>query len=273
MAYKFKSVDCGGRSIRYVCKGTGIPAVVIDQGQGLSIERSFERSVPIGWGRVFIRVQESVQVVMHDRAGLGSSDPAPAPRTSSQMVDDLRVVLAEARVPSPYVLVGHSVGGFNVRVFAGRYPDEAAGMVLVDSSHPDQISRLAEIVPPEAPGEPPPLRLLRRGPDATQSTEHIDFGACAEQARKVATIGSRPLVVVSQSPRALAPPGIPVPVWERMQPAWSKLQADLMRLSGESTHMMATHAGHMVQLEEPDLVIEAILHVVHAVRLGMRRLH
>ncbi len=171
------------------------------------------------------------------------------------------------------MLVGHSIGGFNVRVFAGQHPDEVAGMVLVDSSHPDQISRPAEVVPPEAPGEPLPLRLLRSGPDATQSTEHIDFRACAAQAREVPTIGGKPLVVVSQSPRALAPPGIPVPVWEKMQPVWNKLQADLLQLSEKSAHMMATHAGHMVQLEEPDLVIDAILHVLHTVRLGMRRPH
>ena len=274
MSEKFKSVDCGGRRIRYVCMGTGVPAVIIDQGQGLSIERSFERQVPIGWTRVFTKIQESVQVLMHDRAGLGSSDPAPAPRTSLQMVDDLRAVLAAAQVSPPYVLVGHSVGGFNAQVFAGKYPDEVAGMVLVDSSHPDQISRWAGMVPPETPGEPLVLRLLRHGPDATLTTEHIDFRTSADQAREVTTIGAKPLVVVSQSPGALCPPGIPVAVWEKMQPMWSELQADLLKLSESATHAVATHAGHMVQLEEPDLVIEAILSVVRAAQLpGARRLH
>ncbi len=273
MSGEFKSINLGGRSIRCVCVGTGSPAVVIEQGQGLSIERSFERSVPIGWTRVLKEIQQSTQVLMHDRAGLGSSDPAPAPRSSTQMVDDLRAVLAAAGVAPPYILVGQSLGGFNIRLFAGRYPDEVAGMVLVDSSHPDQLARLKEALPPEAPGEPVPVRMLRHGPPTTLTPEGIDFQACAGQARTVTTIGSKPLVVVSASPRALAPPGIPVPVWQRMQPIWSSLQADLLTLSARSTQMVAAHAGHMIQLEEPDLVIRAIMSALREVQAEVRRLH
>lgn len=86
---EFKSADLHGRSIRYVCRGEGTPTVVVDQGQGLSIERGFERSVPIGWAKVFKTIQASSCVVMHDRAGLGSSDPATGPRTSADMVGAL----------------------------------------------------------------------------------------------------------------------------------------------------------------------------------------
>lgn len=189
------------------------------------------------------------------------------------MVEDLRAVLAAVQARPPYVLVGHSVGGFNVRLFAGKYPDEVAGMVLVDSSHPDQLTKFASILPPETPDEGMPLRLLRRGPHATLSTEAIDFQTCAEQARRVTTIGVKPLVVVSQSPHALAPPGIPVPVWEKIRIAWSDLQSDLLGLSGLGTHVIATHAGHQIQLEEPDLVIDAILSVVRDARAGVRRTH
>jgi pimeloyl-ACP methyl ester carboxylesterase len=210
---------------------------------------------------------------MHDRAGLGSSDPVPGPRTSLEMVEDVRAVLDAAQIRPPYVLVGHSIGGFNVRVFAGRYPHEVVGMVLVDSSHPDQLTRLASVLPPEAPGESVPLRLLRHGPSAALSTEAIDFRACADEARGVMRIGLKPLVVVSQSPQALSPPGLPLPIWEKMRLVWSDLQSDLLRLSAMSTQVIATHAGHQIQFEEPELVVNAILNVVHDAQIGPGRTH
>jgi pimeloyl-ACP methyl ester carboxylesterase len=270
MSDEFKTVDVGGRRLRYVCKGEGSLTVVVDQGQGLSIERSFERSVRIGWGKVFLEIQESTRILMHDRAGLGSSDPAPAPRTCLDMVDDLRAVLSKAQVKPPYLLVGHSIGGFNVRLFAGRYPHEVSGMVLVDSSHPDQLARFASILPPEVVGESLPLRVLRHGPDATLSSEAIDFRTCASQAGQVTSIGLKPLVVVSQSPRALGPPGIPLDLWEKMRPVWSDLQGELLALSGSSSQVVANHAGHQVQAEEPKLVVDAILKALSEVRSVVR---
>jgi pimeloyl-ACP methyl ester carboxylesterase len=189
------------------------------------------------------------------------------------MVDDLRAVLAAAQVRPPYVLVGHSIGGFNVRLFAGRYPNEVLGLVLVDSCHPDQPGKFASILPPEAPGEAMPLKLLRRGPGAALSTEAIDFRASADQARGVMTIGLKPLVVVSQSPHALGPPGIPLPIWEKMRIAWSDLQGDLLGLSAMSTQVIATHAGHLIQFEEPGLVADAILGVVRDTQIGPGRMH
>ncbi|HJS90135.1 MAG TPA: alpha/beta hydrolase [Steroidobacteraceae bacterium] len=273
MSSAFRTTDVHGRRLRYICEGDGPVTVVIDQGQGLSIEQGFERPEPMGWTKVFKEIQNSTRVLMHDRAGLGSSDPAPGRRTSSEMVDDLRAVLAAAQVRPPYVLVGHSVGGFNVRLFAGRYPNEVPGLVLVDSCHPDQLGKFASILPPEAPGEAMPLKLLRRGPGAALSAEAIDFRACAEQARGVMTIGRKPLVVVSQSPHALGPPGIPLPIWEKMRIVWSDLQGDLLRLSAKSTQVIATHAGHLIQFEEPGLVANAILGVVRDAQIDPGRMH
>ena len=262
-----------GKRLRYICEGVGPLTVVIDQGQGLSIEQGFERPEPMGWTKVFKEIQNSTRILMHDRAGLGSSDPAPGPRTSSEMVDDLRAILAAAQVRPPYVLVGHSIGGFNVRLFAGRYPSEVLGLVLVDSCHPDQMGRLASILPPEAPDEAMPLKLLRRGPGAALSKEGIDFRASAEQARRVMTIGRKPLVVVSQSPHALGPPGIPLPIWEKMRIVWGDLQSDLLGLSAMSTQVIAMHAGHLIQFEEPELVANAILGVVRNAQVGPDRMH
>jgi pimeloyl-ACP methyl ester carboxylesterase len=189
------------------------------------------------------------------------------------MVEDLRAVLTAAQARPPYVLVGHSVGGFNVRLFAGQYPEEAAGVVLVDSSHPDQLSRIAEILPAETPDEALAVKRLRRGPDATLSSEAIDFRACAEQARGIKTIGAKPLVVISQSPYALGPPGIPLSIWEQIRIVWADLQSDLLGLSALSTRLIAVHAGHQIQAEEPDLVINAIRGVVVDVQDASRQMH
>jgi pimeloyl-ACP methyl ester carboxylesterase len=269
----FASAESEGRVLRFICSGEGAPTVVVDQGQGLSIERSIERPVRLGWARVFKEIGATTSILMHDRAGLGSSDGPPRARGSLEMVRDLRAILSQARIAPPYVLVGHSIGEFNVRVFAAQYPNEVAGVVLVDSSHPDQMARMVEVLPPASPGEPPPLKLLRDGTDPTSSPEKIDFHRCAEQARVLKSFGVKPLVVVSQSPRALGAPGIPGPVWERIRSVWSELQGELLTLSANSRHVVADNAGHHIQLDEPQLVIDAIIEVVKAARTGVARSH
>jgi pimeloyl-ACP methyl ester carboxylesterase len=273
MTERFEGARVDGRVLRYVCGGNGAPSAVIDQGQGLSIERGFDRPVTFGWAKVFGEVEKSTRVLMHDRAGLGSSQPADRPRSSMDMVTDLRAILSAARMQPPYILVGHSVGGLNVRTFAAQFPHEVAGMVLVDSSHPDQIARMAKILPPESSADSPVLKAWRKGSDPASSPEKIDFNRSAEQARALKSLGTTPLVIVSQSPRAFGPPGIPHALWEQMRLEWRDLQSDLLALSSNSRQIVAEHAGHHVQAEEPQLVIDAILEVVKEVRGGGARAH
>jgi pimeloyl-ACP methyl ester carboxylesterase len=130
----FETVNLGGRAVRYICEGEGTPTVVVEQGQGICVERGFSFPSVVGWARVFTEVQKTTRICMHDRAGLGSSDRAKAPQASVQMVEDLRTLLGKARIGPPYVLVAQSIGGLNARLFATRYPNEVVGMVLVDSS-------------------------------------------------------------------------------------------------------------------------------------------
>ncbi len=132
-----RSVDIGGRSLNISCVGKGspeTPTVVFDSGGTLP-------------GYTWIRAQEGVaewtRACWYDRAGYGWSDAAHGPRTSADIADDLHKLLHAAGVAAPYILVGHSFGGFNVRVFAARHPQEVAGMVLVDSAdeteNPDDL--------------------------------------------------------------------------------------------------------------------------------------
>jgi pimeloyl-ACP methyl ester carboxylesterase len=122
-------VDVGGRRMNVSCVGNGAPVVVLDAGLGGS---AFD------WRRVQQKIALHTRVCAYDRAGMGFSDPAPAPRDADAVVRDLHALLQRAAIAPPYVLVGHSLGGMHVRLFADRYPREVAGMVLVDPATEDQ---------------------------------------------------------------------------------------------------------------------------------------
>jgi pimeloyl-ACP methyl ester carboxylesterase len=124
-----RSVDIGGRALNIYCSGEAGPAVILDTGG----------SAP-GYNNLLFQrqVAQFTRACWFDRAGLGWSDPSPVEQTSAAIAEDLHALLHAAGVPPPYVLVGSSFSGFNVRVFAGKYPSEVAGAVLVDSAHEDQ---------------------------------------------------------------------------------------------------------------------------------------
>jgi len=125
-----RPVDIGGRSLNIDCAGEGQPAVILEAGGG--------GYGGYGWRKVQPEVAKFTEVCWYDHAGEGWSDPPPTARSSETIVHDLHELLRRTPVASPYVLVGHSIGGSYVRVFTARYPSEVAGVVLVDSSHPDQ---------------------------------------------------------------------------------------------------------------------------------------
>jgi len=125
-----RAVDIGGRSLNIDCAGSGSPAVILESGGG--------GYGGYGWRNVQAEVAKFTTVCWYDRAGEGWSDPAPTARSSATIVHDLQELLQRAPVAGPYVLVGHSIGGEYVRIFTSKFPSEVAGVVLVDSSHPDQ---------------------------------------------------------------------------------------------------------------------------------------
>jgi pimeloyl-ACP methyl ester carboxylesterase len=96
------------------------------------------------WAKVWPEVAKTTSVCIYDRAGLGWSDLSPKPRTAKIIVEELYTLLSKAEIPGPYILVGHSIGGVYMRLFAHTYPDKVAGMVLVDSSHEEQMLRAPE---------------------------------------------------------------------------------------------------------------------------------
>jgi pimeloyl-ACP methyl ester carboxylesterase len=275
-------VDIGGYKIHINCTGQGTPTVILDAGLGDS---------SLSWHKVQPEIAQFARVCSYDRAGVGYSDPSPRQRTSRVMVDELHRLLHNAGIPAPYVLVGHSMGGFDVRIYASRYPGEVAGMVLVDSSHPQQQKRL-----------PPALNDL----DATwvREQEFFEFtmpfgiprvlGFCGSDAavrasecnvhsaresvaelKAVSTsaaqtgvtgpLGDIPLAVLSRDPN-MPQPDLPEDLVKPASDAWQQMQDELAHLSTRSTHVIAKNSGHYIQLDRPDVVIAAVRDVVEQAR-------
>ena len=120
-------IDVGGHRLHLHCTGSGSPTVVLEPGAG-------DFSSAMGW--ISPAVARDTRVCVYDRAGRGWSEPADSPQDGTQIASDLHTLLQRGNVPGPYVLAGHSFGGLYVLTFAARYPDEVAGMVLVDSTNP-----------------------------------------------------------------------------------------------------------------------------------------
>src|SRR5215216_5553459 len=131
-----QKVGVGGYSLHINCVGQGSPTVVLDAGSG---------GFSAHWVRVQREVSDTTRVCAYDRAGMGWSEMGPDPRDAQQITSELHTLLGKAGIEGPYVLVGHSFGGMYVQTYAARYPEEVAGVALVDSStDPDQFGQRPE---------------------------------------------------------------------------------------------------------------------------------
>lgn len=263
-------VDVGGYRLNFRCFGEGSPTVVLDSGwNGDSRE----------WEHVHYWVRDFTRVCVYDRAGLGASDPGPKPTSSQQIVRDLHALLLNAKVPDPYLLVGYSFGGFNVRLYAHQYPEEVIGLVLLDSSHPDQNARDLALLPPETPEEPASLKEWRSflttpiPMDPESNPAGADWQTSVEQVRAASSLGDIPLVVVSRSSDADLvynygeyPPDFPKETAEKLEQEWHTMQKELLRLSRNSRQVIAERSGHCIHCTQPNLVVDVIKDVVEEVR-------
>jgi pimeloyl-ACP methyl ester carboxylesterase len=193
-------IDAGGFRLHLHCAGIGSPSVVLEAALGGS---------SISWSLVQPSVSRLTRVCSYDRAGFGWSDAGPMPRTAGRVADELRVVLDRGGVPPPFVLVGHSFGGFVMRIFAARHRSDVAGLVLVDPAHPEDWVRPA---PKEQIKIHRGIRLCRSGATAAR------FGA-ARLVSGLATIGlfgvARGLArVISRGGLSREDEGILAPLWK-----------------------------------------------------------
>jgi len=270
--------DAGGFKMHIDCTGEGTPAVILDSGLG---------DTYISWRKVQPDIAKLTRVCSYDRAGLGYSDPSPNARTSKVIAQELHALLGAAQVPPPYVLVGHSMGGYDVRLYASLYPREVVGMVLVDASHPDQENRLpaelrnmegswqreAQFLEYTTPlGVPRLLGLCENDPvqRAAECNFHSAHEALSEmrafrqsaaQTAATGSLGNLPLAVLSHDPDKPSA-DLPADLAKPVNEAWEKMQEDLSHLSTRGTQTIAKGSSHYIQLDRPDLVIDAVHTVV-----------
>ncbi len=247
-----RSITLGDYRFHYIDRGKGSPTVVMDAGLCQPMNT---------WDKVTGEVATFTRVFTYDRAGLGSSSRVMPPdakqsarppemRTSRRITRELRDLLRNAGAPAPYVLVGHSFGGLNVRLYASEHPDEVAGVVLIDSSNEGEYSRYASLMAPEKLGS-----YLRTNRGA--NCEFINLEASAAELRESAPLPRVPFIVITPTPRLLQ--------LETSQ-AHLELQADLARRSPSSVHLFAERSGHFIQRDRPEVVVKAIRDVVERVR-------
>jgi pimeloyl-ACP methyl ester carboxylesterase len=269
-----KMVDVGGYRLHINCTGAGSPIVVIESGWG---------DMSASWGWVQPEVAKTTRICTYDRAGTGWSESSPEPRTAREFAKELHTLLINANETGPYVLVGHSMGGYTVRVYAQDYPDEVAGLVFID---PQNLSVSEEVVPKPAPkpGQTSlpalmariglaralagPLGSIQNLPDGDKQAytayavtsrtaqaltdEFIGMSEGGAQARAVTTLGALPLIVLSRG--------------KDMDAESAASQARYLKLSTNNQHLIADQSGHRIMIDQPDAAVAAILKMVEQLR-------
>jgi pimeloyl-ACP methyl ester carboxylesterase len=261
-------VDIGGYRLHLWCTGTGAPAVILDTGLGGS---------SADWGFVQPDVARFTRVCSYDRAGMGYSDPGPSPRTARRIASELAELLARGGISGPVVLVAASIAGFAVRVFASDHPERAAGLVLVDASHEDQVHEvpgMARFVPVLSTigvlrllGVSFGQRIDSQAPPVRQFARATRFRAAGYQAAADEIIHVRESASeVRSSRRKLTIPVLVVTGGRGADDNWRRLQRDQASLSERSCVIVAERSGHVVPIDQPMVVVDAIRTVVETTR-------
>jgi len=274
-------VDVGGYRLHIQCVGTGSPTVVLDAGLG---------GTSLDWSLVQPQIGQTTRVCAYDRAGLGWSEDSPQPRTPTKLARELHALLTNAGIAGSYVLVGHSLAGKNVRLFAQFYPTEVAGMVLIDARSEYVDARTS---PAEEKGfqdsyafQASLLRVIRglglirlvgasqfgapAMPSATRmaialfTTGSRGLAAGAAEALQRATddaqlavapsLGNRPLIVLASEQNMTADPN------------WPEAQRQMAGLSTQGRLIVPAGSTHYIQWDHPAVVIDAVRQVVDQVR-------
>ncbi len=267
-------VDVGGYRLHINCTGNGSPTVVIETGWGDS---------SASWGWVQPKVAKTTRICTYDRAGMGWSEASPQPRTAREFAKELHTLLAKANEPGPYVLVGHSMGGFTVIVYAHDYPAEVSGLVLIDAQDLPTSDVATPQPAPKPGGTSLPSLLARIGlvrllagplgsiqnlPEGdkqaytafavaprgvqTFTDEGMGMSEGGAQARAVTSLGALPLIVLSRG--------------KDQDAKHTAAQTGLLQLSTDSQQLFADQSGHRIMIDQPEAAVAAIVKMVEQVR-------
>jgi len=279
-------VDVGGYRLHIYCVGSGSPTVVIDAGWGDSSG---------GRSRVQPEAAKTTRVCAYDRAVRGHSESGPLPRTAEHFTSELHALLQRAGVHGPYVLVGHSMGGAPVRVFAHEYAPEVAGVVLIESMNPEAAGTPALATPatPATPPDPGSVSAINKiltelltlparvglvrfvtGPvagmsphDASSYAAHSvtvrSLQAAIAEGRGMheSLAQARQVTTLGSVPLIVLSRGLPEGSEDGEQ-KWQREQTELLQLSSESRQVFATQSHHNIQFEQPEDAVDAIVHIV-----------
>jgi pimeloyl-ACP methyl ester carboxylesterase len=287
------SVEVNGYKMHIYCAGgsDGGPTVILESGLNDSW---------LSWYKVQPAIARFARVCSYDRAGVGWSDAQPGRPDSLTIALRLHTLLHNAGIKPPYILVGHSIAGIHVRVYQKMYPNDVAGIVLVDPSHPDELNRLPsefmkgrgqrrlefELLKLAMPfgiprftgrcgGGPAEIRNLLRTAQCqtrwmeTQEAEFDAFDQSADEGRATGSFGAMPLIVLSHDPKIGGRPGVlAANVAEQAEVAWGQMQEELSHLSTIGNRIVAQGSAHYIQFDRPEMVIDAIHLAVEASRNG-----
>jgi pimeloyl-ACP methyl ester carboxylesterase len=243
-ASKDRMVDVGGRSLHLTCVGSGTPTVVLEN--GLDGEEST-------WTDVVRAVKADSRVCTYSRANIPPSDSREGKHTAADSVADLRKALKASGETAPYVLVGFSFGGLITQIYAAKHPEDVAGLVLVESNHPDEQDEFEKHLTPE--------QIDEDRTAANANSEGVDVFASLEEAQGAGALPDVPLVVVTATAAIDWPPGWDPKVFNGLR---AQQQRDLATSVPGGTQVMADKSGHDVPHDQPEIVVSAISKVLDA---------
>ncbi|WP_308466547.1 alpha/beta fold hydrolase [Rathayibacter soli] len=256
-----------GRELYLRCAGTGSPTVVLESGIHDSSDpwTIAETQPPLPKEEaVFPALAKRTHVCMYDRPGTiryaspaaltTRSTPVAMPRTLPSMVSDLHALLTSAKIPGPYVLVGHSYGGMIVRLFAQTHPNDVAGLVLVDAFGTNieqlfgsQWARYTELL--NQPGT---------ALDKKADFETVDVNGAIRAIVQGPPLPAVPLVVLSKTEPFATAEGVPSDLTQTLEKVWPAVQTALVELEPQTPHVFVTGSDHYVQMNDPDLVTSMV---------------
>jgi pimeloyl-ACP methyl ester carboxylesterase len=235
-----RMISIGDRRLSIDCNGEPqhSPTIVLIAGGGRTAK---------DWARVQPAVSSFARVCSYDRAGFGESDKVTAKvQPVEEVVDDLQALLKASGEKGPYILVPHSIAGIYARRFVTKYPGETAGLVFVDSSHEEQSLRLHELDP--------------KGPGLDEMTAQLGF--LVKPGQRLEWQTALPLIVLGHGKPYPRRPQMTEEQWSSWDRIWREFQEDLAKRSPNGQFRLAEQSGHFIQLDQPDLVIQAIRDLV-----------